>query len=405
MELIHILIFLPISVLIGVGASLISLTAWNLVVPLSFCVFKYDILESVYLSLLVDFSTNLALTVVYRKRVCWELVVIGACIIVPIVFGMTFFSAWFLEKYQTLLFNLIGPFAAILGIPFLISGYKLLKAPKDEDGVALIGEVTKDYADIDSYESISYDNEDKIDKIGTGALPSMSESVCPTQSQSVDAKEIIMADSAPVEPQCLEPLVGVALDTSGGSLLLDDSTHTRSSSPSSTKGETHEERVALRKARRAARKVRRKAKIAEMRNTVTAWNEVKHEKKRVVKYCLLLAASCIYVGILGFSGGMLMAVVLVFAFKFEMLQATATSNAQVVVMTFVCVVSHSFRLTRSNYHEIWPYMIMMPVLAIGGAIISAKFAMKLSEGWCRIIVGIATVLSAIAAVFQVFVIQ
>ncbi|GKT24233.1 Transmembrane protein TauE-like protein [Aduncisulcus paluster] len=429
MNPIHILIFLPVSILIGVGASLISLTAWNLIVPLVFGVFKFDILEGVYLSLLTDLAVNITLTIMYRDRVCWEMVFMSGMIIIPVVFGITFFSAWFLETFEDQLFNIIGPFGCLLGIPFLVSGVRMLKggdepaAPQIQgQGSSLLGPENDDI-DGDDYLSVKPglkgtvslgngdgeallgdDEEDVFDDLSPHEIEEHHR-VDP-QTTAIDERPI--SDDQPIIAD--DPTTTTFSDSKDSGNLLSQARVDVSEVKMPSRYRTISTSLMPSSGRIPTVDLEDNPDENELENGDNSrqlyhratWNEIKSQKKSLVVYILLLLTGCGYVGTLGCGGGLVMAMFLVFALKFEMLQATATSNAQVVIMTFVCVVSHSFRLTSENYAEIWPYMIMMPILAIGGAIVSAIFAMKLSEGVCRVVVGCATIFSCLAAMIQAY---
>ncbi|MGY5852648.1 MAG: TSUP family transporter [Candidatus Thorarchaeota archaeon] len=63
-----IILAVPIGILVGLGASIIGLTAWPLIVPLFFAVGGFSLHEALLSSMMVDLLLAIVLTIFYTKR-------------------------------------------------------------------------------------------------------------------------------------------------------------------------------------------------------------------------------------------------------------------------------------------------------------------------------------------------
>ena len=57
-------IFIPLSFLIGIGASAIGVTAWMMLVPILFVLFGFDLYLTIFISLLVDCGNALIMLII-----------------------------------------------------------------------------------------------------------------------------------------------------------------------------------------------------------------------------------------------------------------------------------------------------------------------------------------------------
>lgn len=130
---VFVLIFIPMALLIGVATASISFTAWNIVVPLVFVGFNFEIYNALFISILIDLVDSLILTIIYakNKRVnfkdgwIWSIpTLIGALL------SFYFISESFLTNNPEFLRGSIGYILLILGFFFILKGYKGIKKSK-----------------------------------------------------------------------------------------------------------------------------------------------------------------------------------------------------------------------------------------------------------------------------------
>ena len=129
MDPLILILALPLGILIGLGAGIVGLTAWPIIVPLLFVIGGIPLHESLLSSLLVDLAIAFTLTLFYLRRSDVEVNVqfgvrlgsiagITAVITVMIAFPL-------LEQYSTA-FEGGSPFITLaLGLVFLIQGLRL----------------------------------------------------------------------------------------------------------------------------------------------------------------------------------------------------------------------------------------------------------------------------------------
>lgn len=137
MDPLIVILALPIGILIGLGAGIVGLTAWPIIVPLLFVIGGVPLHEALLSSLLVDLAIAITLTVFYLRRSDVEIdtqfgVKLGsvagvtAMIVVVIAFPL-------LEMYSDA-FRGGSPFITLaLGAVFLIQGLRLKESNSDSE--------------------------------------------------------------------------------------------------------------------------------------------------------------------------------------------------------------------------------------------------------------------------------
>lgn len=129
MDPVILFIALPIGILIGLGAGIVGLTAWPIVVPLLFVIAEVPLHESLLSSLIVDLAIAITLTVFYVQRPGSEVniqlgtrlgLVAGATAMITV-----FIAFPLLEQYSNA-FRGGSPFVTLaLGAVFLIQGIRM----------------------------------------------------------------------------------------------------------------------------------------------------------------------------------------------------------------------------------------------------------------------------------------
>ncbi len=124
-----ILIFLPLSLFIGFGASAIGLTAWPLVVPLLFVLFGFDLYLTIFISLLIDSGNAFMKSLSALKN---NQIDVGKglrfaffaclCIIPGIWVGTRF-----IPQHTDFFRGSVGYFNLLFGIGFIMRGFKKSK--------------------------------------------------------------------------------------------------------------------------------------------------------------------------------------------------------------------------------------------------------------------------------------
>ncbi len=129
------MLFVPIAVLVGVAAASISFSAWNIVVPLLFAGFNFGVHDAITLSIIVDLTDALILTVIFsrhrmvnfRDGIRWVIPALtGACI-------AFYFSNRYLIQNPDVLKGGIGYFVLFVGVSFILKGIRGLKNAGEND--------------------------------------------------------------------------------------------------------------------------------------------------------------------------------------------------------------------------------------------------------------------------------
>jgi uncharacterized membrane protein YfcA len=129
MDPLIVILALPIGVLIGLGAGIVGLTAWPIIVPLLFVIGGVPLHEALLSSLLVDLAIALTLTVFYLRRSDVEIdtqfgVKLGR--VAGITAMVTVVVAFPLLELYSDAFKGGSPFITLaLGAIFLIQGLRL----------------------------------------------------------------------------------------------------------------------------------------------------------------------------------------------------------------------------------------------------------------------------------------
>lgn len=124
-----VILALPIGILIGLGAGIVGLTAWPIIVPLLFVIGGVPLHESLLSSLLVDLAIAITLTAFYLRRSDAEVnaqfgakvgSIAGVTAIITVIIAFPL-----LEQYSDA-FRGGSPFITLaLGAVFLIQGLRL----------------------------------------------------------------------------------------------------------------------------------------------------------------------------------------------------------------------------------------------------------------------------------------
>ncbi len=127
-----VLLFAPIAVLVGVAAASISFSAWNIVVPLLFVGFNFNVHDAITLSVIMDLTNAFILTVVFsrHKRVNFQ---DGIRWVIPALAGAGvgfYFSSRYLTQNPDKLKGGIGYFVLLIGVYFILKGVQGLKRVK-----------------------------------------------------------------------------------------------------------------------------------------------------------------------------------------------------------------------------------------------------------------------------------
>lgn len=137
MDPLIVILALPIGILIGLGAGVVGLTAWPIIVPLLFVIGGVPLHEALLSSLLVDLAIAITLTVFYLRRSDVEIDTqfgaklgsvagVTAMIVVVIAFPL-------LEIYSDA-FRGGSPFITLaLGAVFLIQGLRLKESNSNSE--------------------------------------------------------------------------------------------------------------------------------------------------------------------------------------------------------------------------------------------------------------------------------
>ncbi len=121
-----ILVFTPLSLFIGFGASAIGFTAWPLMVPLLFVLFGFDLYLTIFISLLVDCSNALIKTLSATRKNQIDIksggrLAIVACLgVIPGIYA----SKNFIPQNTELFRGTIGIFTLLFGLGFIRRGLK-----------------------------------------------------------------------------------------------------------------------------------------------------------------------------------------------------------------------------------------------------------------------------------------
>ncbi len=133
-----VLLFVPVAVLVGVASASISFSAWNIVVPLLFVGFNFDVYNAITLSVVMDFTNALVLTVVYSRhqRVNFQ---DGIRWVIPALAGAGaafYFSSRYLIRNPESLKGGIGYFVLLIGVYFIFKGVRSLKRAQENRQVS-----------------------------------------------------------------------------------------------------------------------------------------------------------------------------------------------------------------------------------------------------------------------------
>lgn len=118
---------IPLAMLIGIGAATISFTAWNIVVPLLFVGFGFNVFNTIGASLGVDFVNSFILTILYsrKKKINFQKgLQFGFLAIFAAITGFLF-AHQFLVTNQNLLRGGVGYIILALGTFFIFRGSNL----------------------------------------------------------------------------------------------------------------------------------------------------------------------------------------------------------------------------------------------------------------------------------------
>ncbi len=126
------LLFAPIAVLVGIAAASISFSAWNIVVPLLFVGFNFNVHDAITLSVIMDLTNAFILTVVFsrHKKVNFQ---DGIRLVIPALAGAGvafYFSSRYLIQNPDKLKGGIGYFVLLIGVYFIMKGVQGLKREK-----------------------------------------------------------------------------------------------------------------------------------------------------------------------------------------------------------------------------------------------------------------------------------
>lgn len=129
------LLAIPLGILIGVGAGIIGMTAWPLIVPLFFVFAGHPLHESLLSSIMVDLTIAVVLSGFYVKRTEVEVdisfgVQLGA--IAATVAILTILVSFSLLEQHSDLFKGGSTFVTLLlGCIFLVQGFRMDGAPQE----------------------------------------------------------------------------------------------------------------------------------------------------------------------------------------------------------------------------------------------------------------------------------
>jgi uncharacterized membrane protein YfcA len=131
MEPLILALAVPIGILIGLGAGIVGLTAWPIIVPLLFVIGGVPLHESLLSSLLIDLAIAVTLTLFYVRRTDSGVnIQLGSQlgVVAGIIASITVFIAFpLLEQYSDA-FRGGSPFITLaLGIVFLVQGFRMRK--------------------------------------------------------------------------------------------------------------------------------------------------------------------------------------------------------------------------------------------------------------------------------------
>jgi uncharacterized membrane protein YfcA len=135
MDPVILLLALPLGILIGLGAGIVGLTAWPIIVPLLFVIADVPLHESLLSSLLVDLAIAITLTLFYVRRPDSEVdIPLGARLglVAGITATITAVIAFPILGQYSHLFRGGSPIITLaLGALFLVQGIRM-RTPIDE---------------------------------------------------------------------------------------------------------------------------------------------------------------------------------------------------------------------------------------------------------------------------------
>ena len=138
MDPLIVILALPIGVLIGLGAGIVGLTAWPIIVPLLFVIGGVPLHEALLSSLLVDLAIAITLTVFYLRNSDVEIdtqfgsrlgLIAGVAAVTTVVIAFPL-----LEQYSDAFRGGSPIITLALGAVFLVQGLRLKES--DTDGEA-----------------------------------------------------------------------------------------------------------------------------------------------------------------------------------------------------------------------------------------------------------------------------
>ena len=119
-------ILLPLSFVIGIGASAIGATAWMMLVPIMFVAFGFDLYQTIFISLLVDCGNALVMTIISAQKRQLEFKIglkLSVFASLVVCLGIYLGTA-FIPDNQGFFKSPAAFFTLIIGLGFIRRGYK-----------------------------------------------------------------------------------------------------------------------------------------------------------------------------------------------------------------------------------------------------------------------------------------